>query len=70
MEDKKNMTPEEMDNQEEMTVTLTLDDGKELECVVLNIFTATQKMRTASRIWKTLKTTMSMRSLPMPSMNC
>lgn len=34
MEDKKNMTPEEMDNQEEMTVTLTLDDGKELECVV------------------------------------
>ena len=28
MEDKKNMTPEEMDNQEEMTVTLTLDDGK------------------------------------------
>ena len=38
MEDKKNMTPEEMDNQEEMTVTLTLDDGKELECVVLTIF--------------------------------
>ena len=31
MEDKKNMTPEEMDNQEEMTVTLTLDDGKELK---------------------------------------
>ena len=43
MEDKKNMTPEEMDNQEEMTVTLTLDDGKELECVVLTIFPAGDK---------------------------
>ena len=26
--------------QEEMTVTLTLDDGSELECVVLTIFEA------------------------------
>jgi len=43
MEDKKNMTPEEMDNQEEMTVTLILDDGKELECVVLTIFPAGDK---------------------------
>ncbi|MCB6608626.1 MULTISPECIES: DUF1292 domain-containing protein [Clostridia] len=43
MEDKKNMTPEETDNQEEMTVTLTLDDGKELECVVLTIFPAGDK---------------------------
>lgn len=32
---------EELDlEQEEMTVTLTLDDGKELECVVLTIFEA------------------------------
>ena len=32
---------EEMDlEQEEMTVTLTLDDGSELECVVLTIFEA------------------------------
>ena len=30
---------EEMDlEQEEMTVTLTLDDGSEVECVVLTIF--------------------------------
>ena len=27
-------------NDEEMTVTLTLDDGTELECVVLTIFEA------------------------------
>lgn len=32
----------EMD-QEEMTVTLTLDDGSELECVVLTIFEAGEK---------------------------
>ena len=32
---------EEMDlEQEEMTVTLTLDDGSEVECVVLTIFEA------------------------------
>lgn len=42
MEDKKNITPDETD-QEEMTVTLTLDDGKELECVVLTIFPAGDK---------------------------
>ena len=36
----KNQT-EEMDlEQEEMTVTLTLDDGSEVECVVLTIFEA------------------------------
>lgn len=29
-----------MEEQEEMTVTLTLDDGSELECVVLTIFPA------------------------------
>ena len=28
------------ENEEEMTVTLTLDDGTELECVVLTIFEA------------------------------
>ena len=28
------------DNNEEATVTLTLDDGSELECAVLSIFTA------------------------------
>lgn len=29
-----------LENEEEMTVTLTLDDGTELECVVLTIFEA------------------------------
>lgn len=38
MADNKNVNPEE--NSDEMTVTLTLDDGKELECVVLTIFPA------------------------------
>lgn len=33
---------EEME-QEEMTVTLTLDDGNELECVVLTIFDAGER---------------------------
>ena len=42
MAEEKNLTPEEMDG-EEMTVTLTLDDGKELECVVLTIFPAGDK---------------------------
>ena len=37
MADNKNMTQEEIDNGEEMTVTLTLDDGREIECVVLTI---------------------------------
>ena len=40
MADNKNMTQEEIDNGEEMTVTLTLDDGREIECVVLTIFPA------------------------------
>ena len=40
MADNKNMTQEEIDNGEEMTVTLTLDDDSEIECVVLNIFSA------------------------------
>ena len=31
------------ENDEEMTVTLTLDDGTELECVVLSIFEAGEK---------------------------
>lgn len=35
---------EEMEmDQEEMTVTLTLDDGSELECVVLTIFDAGER---------------------------
>lgn len=42
MADEKNLTTEELDG-EEMTVTLTLDDGKELECVVLTIFPAGDK---------------------------
>ena len=42
MADEKNLTPDEMDG-EEMTVTLTLDDGKELDCVVLTIFPAGDK---------------------------
>ena len=40
MADEKNRNSEEIDGSEEMTVTLTLDDGKELECVVLTIFPA------------------------------
>ena len=40
MADNKNMTQEEIDNGEEMTVTLTLDDGRGIECVVLTIFPA------------------------------
>lgn len=43
MIDDKNLNPEEADNEEEMTVTLTLDDGKEMECVVLTIFPAGNK---------------------------
>lgn len=43
MADEKNLNPEEIDDGEEMTVTLTLDDGKELECVVLTIFPAGTK---------------------------
>lgn len=38
-----NLEHEEMESQEEMTVTLTLDDGSELECVVLTIFTAGER---------------------------
>lgn len=34
---------QETGNEEEMTVTLTLDDGTELECVVLTIFEAGDK---------------------------
>ncbi len=37
-----NPIDEEME-QEEMTVTLTLDDGSELECVVLTIFEAGER---------------------------
>ena len=43
MADKRKMAQEEMDEADEMTVTLTLDDGKELECVVLTIFPAGDK---------------------------
>lgn len=35
--------PNEEMEQEEMTVTLTLDDGTELECVVLTIFEAGER---------------------------
>ena len=38
-----NLEHDEMEPQEEMTVTLTLDDGSELECVVLTIFTANER---------------------------
>lgn len=38
-----NLEHDEMESQEEMTVTLTLDDGSELECVVLTIFTAGER---------------------------
>lgn len=43
MADKRKMAQEEMDDGDEMTVTLTLDDGRELECVVLTIFPAGDK---------------------------
>ena len=38
-----NLDKENMEEQEEMTVTLTLDDGTEIECVVLTIFTAGER---------------------------
>ena len=43
MTEEKNREPMGEDSGEEMTVTLTLDDGKELECVVLTIFPAGDK---------------------------
>lgn len=38
-----NLERDDLEPQEEMTVTLTLDDGTELECVVLTIFTAGER---------------------------
>lgn len=38
-----NQELEGMEEQEEMTVTLTLDDDTEVECVVLTIFTAGER---------------------------
>ena len=38
--EKKNLDFQNMNENEEMTVTLTLDDGSDLECVVLTIFEA------------------------------
>ena len=38
--EKKNLDFQNMNENEEMTVTLTLDDGTDLECVVLTIFEA------------------------------
>ena len=43
MTDEKNREPVGEESGEEMTVTLTLDDWKELECVVLTIFPAANK---------------------------
>ena len=43
MADEKNLNEEE-----EMTVTLTLDDDSEIECVVLNIFSALTRWRSTS----------------------
>ena len=40
---KKGPVNPDAENDEEMTVTLTLDDGTELECVVLTIFEAGEK---------------------------
>ena len=42
MAKEKNMN-QDAANDEEMTVTLTLDDGTDLECVVLTIFEAADK---------------------------
>lgn len=41
--DRKNLDYQNLSEDEEMTVTLTLDDGSELECVVLTIFEAAGK---------------------------
>lgn len=41
--EKKNFDYENVPENEEMTVTLTLDDGSDLECVVLTIFEADGK---------------------------
>ena len=38
-----NLNQEKMEEKEEMTVTLTLDDGTEIECVFLTIFTAGER---------------------------
>ncbi len=38
--EKKNLDFQNMSEEEEMTVTLTLEDGSDLECVVLTIFEA------------------------------
>lgn len=38
-----NLEQDNAETEEEMTVTLTLDDGTELECVVLTIFTAGER---------------------------
>lgn len=38
-----NLERGDMETEEEMTVTLTLDDGSELECVVLTIFKAGER---------------------------
>ena len=38
-----NLEQDNVETEEEMTVTLTLDDGSELECVVLTIFTAGER---------------------------
>lgn len=40
MKDLKKVNTDEQNEEEETTVTLTLEDGKELECVVLTIFPA------------------------------
>lgn len=40
MKDLNKINPDEQNEEEETTVTLTLEDGKELECVVLTIFPA------------------------------
>lgn len=39
----KNLDVNELNEQEEMTVTLSLDDGSQLECVVLTIFIAGER---------------------------
>ena len=40
MTDQRDKIQENLEEEEEMTVTLSLDDGRELECVVLTIFPA------------------------------
>ncbi len=50
-----NLDQENMEEQEEMTVTLTLDDGTEIECVVLTILRRANVITLLCFRWKVLR---------------